>query len=135
MILGGVGLGSLCYIPLIFSTIGVIAGFMAIMRKSYAFSMAGGILGILGAVGFCWGSIMCLAGVLIVGTSKDAFEKTEMDRLQPRDKETQHHRIPPPPQPPARQGKPCPTCGDHMSYIEEEKRWYCNICQGTNKFT
>ncbi len=81
MMAGGLSFGVLCYLPLIFGAIGVVGGFMAIKRKSFTFSIVGGILGMFSA-GFLWGFILCLAGVILVGISKKDFERSDQDSFQ-----------------------------------------------------
>ncbi len=64
--------GAICYIPLIFSIIGIIGGAMAIKKQHFIVAILGGILGLL-SVGFIIGFILCLVGVILVGISKQDF--------------------------------------------------------------
>ncbi len=56
--------------------LGIIAisgGLMATRRRSFAFSLVGGIAGLL-CVGFYVGAILALVGIIFVALSKDEFE-------------------------------------------------------------
>jgi DNA-directed RNA polymerase subunit RPC12/RpoP len=69
--------GSLCFCGGLDALFGLAAIFGAVMcfgRKSFVFALIGGILGMLG-VGFLFGAVFGLVGLILVAVSKDEFEE------------------------------------------------------------
>ncbi len=142
----GSAAGALCYIPLVFSLIGIVGGVMAIKKQNYMIAILGGILGLL-SVGFVLGFILCLIGVILVGISKQDFQQSPQPQQQeqgwqrqtPQQQQGQttqqqqeqgpQQQQAPQQQPPQEAGENCPDCGQQMRYIDDYDRWYCDNCQ------
>lgn len=59
-------------IGLVMSIVAMIGGLFAVMRKSFAFAIIGGICGIVG-FGFVVGAILALVGIILIAMSRSEF--------------------------------------------------------------
>ena len=123
------GFGALCYLPLAFSIIGIIGGVMAVMKKNFAIAIIGGVFAFL-SIGYVLGAVLSLVGLILVGVSKQDFEKTQMSSPQNQPQQVPSQQVPSP-QPPApdQKQKQCTDCGNQMRYVDEYDRWYCDSCE------